>query len=123
MPVDYHRFRYLRLLSDKLLGIILGSAGTIWYFKGVFTPPEIRLNGMAVLDSASHQNPYLNNAIYLENPIPTGGRIYLQFQDNATMNATIGKMVTVNGHLRTVDIGDGQHVTELDVINVEYEEK
>ena len=112
-----------RFLGLFILGIIVGSVGTLCCCKAVNIPPKIRISGMAVLDSATHQNAYLHNAKYLENPTLTGGRIYLSFQDDATMNAAIGKMVALTGHLRTVDIGDGRRVTELTVVNVEYEEK
>ncbi len=85
--------------------------------------PEISFKGRAVLDTATYQNPYLNNAIYLDNPALTEDRIYLFFQDDITMNAIIGKKVTVSGFLKTVNIGDGLDVTELTVVNVEYQEK
>lgn len=109
------------ILGAFFLGVVLGSVGTFLYFKTrtVSSQPTIPLSGTVTLDTASYPNLYLNNAIYLDNPTVSDRRIYLDFQDDATMNEALGKTVTVVGTLQTVDIGDGEEVTEMDVLRIE----
>jgi len=90
-----------------------------WYFN-IFKPqPTIRFSGIAVLDTASYKNLYFNNSIYFQDSTIVVDKIYLRFQDDVAMNAVIDKKVVVSGRLKTVDIGDGESVTELQVLNVE----
>lgn len=93
--------------------------GMFGYLNIVRIQPEIRFYGTPVLDSASYENPYFNNAIYLENPTAVGGRIYLRFQDDGALNAAINQRVAISGRLKTVDVGEGEQVTELEVLRIE----
>ena len=74
---------------------------------------------MTAFDTATYENLYFTNAIYLQDPTTTKDTIYLRFRDDAAMNAVIDKRVIVSGQLHAVDIGDGEKVTELDVLRVE----
>ncbi len=89
------------------------------YFYFFTSPPQVRLQGTVILDTSSPENLYLTNAIYLENPTAFTDRIYLNFQDDATLNASLSKTLIVSGYLRTVNIGDGESITELKVSKVE----
>jgi hypothetical protein len=111
--------RKIQLFVPFLVGIIFGSVGLLWYLNAFGAQPTIRFQGVAKLDTASHNNSYFNNAIYLQSPTTLASMIYLRFQDNAAMNAAINKRVVVSGRLKMVDIGDEQRVTELDVFSVE----
>lgn len=108
-----------RLLGSFLLGTILGCITMVWYLT-IFKPqPTISLDGMTTFDTATYENLYFTNAIYLQDPTIVKDTIYLRFRDDAAMNAVIDKRVVVSGQLNTVDIGDGETVTELDVLRVE----
>jgi hypothetical protein len=111
--------RNARLLGSFLLGITLGCIAMFWYLT-IFKPqPTISLDGMTTFDTATYKNLYFTNAIYLQDPTTTKDTIYLRFRDDAAMNAVIDKRVVVSGQLHAVDIGDGEKVTELDVLRVE----
>jgi hypothetical protein len=111
--------RNAQLLGSFLVGIILGCMIMFWYLT-IFKPqPTISLGGMTTFDTATYENLYFTNAIYLQDPTIVKDTIYLRFRDDDAMNAVIDKRVVVSGKLNTVDIGDGEKVTELDVLRVE----
>ena len=111
--------RNTRLLSSLFPGIILGCIAMFWY-PTIFKPqPTIRLDGMTTFDTATYENLHFTNAIYLQDPTIVKDTIYLRFRNDAAMNAVIDKRVVVSGQLHAVDIGDGENVTELDVLRVE----
>jgi hypothetical protein len=103
-----------------VLGLILGAIGMFGYTLASKKPPKVRFQGLVRLDTASHNNAYLSNAIYLQNPTLGLDKIYLNFRDDAVMNAAINRRISATGHLQTVEIGDGQSVVALDVVTVEH---
>ena len=113
-------YRNARLILPLILGLLLGCASTSWYFQtNKAALPKIRLSGRVKLDTASHPNPYFMNALYLTEPIQIEDTLYLQFQSDAELNAAIGKMVMIEGHLRSVSVSDQEQVTEFVVSNLE----
>ena len=111
--------RNARLLSSLFPGVILGCVAMFWYLT-IFKPqPTISLNGMTTFDTATYENLYFINAIYLKDPTIVKDTIYLRFRDDAAMNAVIDKRVIVSSQLHAVDVDDGEKVTELDVLRVE----
>jgi hypothetical protein len=74
-----------------VLGLILGAIGMFGYTLASKKPPKVRFQGLVRLDTASHNNAYLSNAIYLQNPTLGLDKIYLNFRDDAVMNAAINR--------------------------------
>ncbi|MFN0021805.1 MAG: hypothetical protein ACKVP0_26460 [Pirellulaceae bacterium] len=107
------------IIMSFLIGALLGSLLTVLYFSSSNPEPQITLNGLAVLDTASHQDMYLNNAIHLDGPATINGPIYLRFADDKMMNGAIGKTVSVSGSLTAVKLDNGTYVTEMTVRNTQ----
>ena len=59
------------------------------------------------------------NALYLTEAIQIEDTLYLKFKSDTELNAAIGEMVMIEGHLRSVRVSDQQQVTELMVSNLE----
>jgi hypothetical protein len=108
----------VRLFIVFIFGVVLGCIGAISYI-GISEPaPVIGFIGKVQLDTASHEDIRLNNAMFIENPGAPDGRVYLRFTDDKIMNDTVGKQVQVSGQLKSVKMEKGHFITELTVINV-----
>ncbi len=109
-----NKSQFTRSFFIFLIGIGIGSLATFWFLPETL----IRLNGVIIVDSLSDRNLYLNGASYIDNP-KIADRVYLKFRDNSIKHPPYGQTATVIGRLKNVDIGEGQVVTELEVLKVE----
>lgn len=108
-----------RLLIAFALSILFGAVGARIYLRTQQNAPTISFTGIAQLDTASHQELQLNNAIFIENAGAPDGRVYLKFNDGRTLNDSIGKQVQVSGQLRSVKLESGNFISELLVEKVQ----
>jgi hypothetical protein len=109
----------VRLFIVFTFGVVLGCIAAISYMRISEPAPAIAFIGKVQLDTASHEDIRLNNAMFIENPGAPDGRVYLRFTDDRIMNDTIGKHVQVSGQLKSVKMENGHFITELTVINVD----
>jgi hypothetical protein len=109
----------VRLFIVFTFGVVLGCIAAISYMRISEPAPAIAFIGKVQLDTASHEDIRLNNAMFIENPGAPDGRVYLRFTDDKIMNDTVGKQVQVSGQLKSVKLEKGHFITELTVINVD----
>ena len=110
-----------RLFLVFLLGVLIGFAlanGFMTNRPSPPSPPVVSITGQEKLDTATHEDPHLNNAIFIRNQGVPHGRVYLRFNDDQVMNEVIGKNVTVMGHLTSARCDNGDSITELLVESV-----
>lgn len=110
----------VHLLIAITLGVVIGAVAMFAYIDSQRRDPVMSCSGRVQLDTASHEDLRLNNAIFIDNPGAPHGRIYLRFKEDKTMNDPIGKQVTVTGSLKSVKLDNGESITELDVEDIQY---
>ena len=112
---DYKSRRaYLSHLFTLALGVGIGVATWHWLFE----PDPVNISGVLQIDSASHEDLYLNNAIYISSPSAPDGRIYLQFRSNKQLNTAWdanGANVELTGEIKSHILDSGEPVTEIHV--------
>lgn len=110
----------LRNPAIFVLGALIGALAMSGVHRSQHLDPVMSSSGRVQLDTATHEDARLNNAVFIDNPDAPQGRMFLRFSDDKTMNAAIGKKVTVTGSLHAVKLGDGRTITELLVGELEY---
>ncbi|MGB4811357.1 MAG: hypothetical protein WBP13_02595 [Methylophilaceae bacterium] len=112
-----NRFNSLVFMTF-LVGLALGSVVSIFLVKKFNGSAMVSLAGVAMVDTATHEDSLLDGAIILNKPTFSKERIYLRFQDEATMNAAIGKSLLVTGALKNTTLDSGQKILELKVSKI-----
>lgn len=104
-----------------VLGALIGALATSGYTGFQQQDPVMSSSGRVQVDTASHEDVRLNNAVFIDNPDAPQGRMFLKFNDEKTMNEAIGKNVTVTGPLHSMQLNDGRTITELQVSEIKYQ--
>lgn len=110
----------LRLLTTLTVGILIGAFAMFAYVSSERHDPVMSCTGLVKLDTASHEDVRLNNAIFIDDMDAPRGRMYLRFHSDRTMNEAIGKYVTATGPLLSVKLDNGESFTELQVNDLQY---
>ena len=116
---DYKRRRaYRSHLFALAIGACIGVAA--WYW--IPGPKPVSIKGILERDTASHQDPYLNNAMYLVSPTSPHGRIYLRFRGNKELKQASGAIrdnVELTGVMKSRILDSGEPVNEIHVQKLE----
>lgn len=110
----------VRMPAIFALGALVGALAMSGFAQFRHEDPVMSASGRVQLDTASHGDPHLNNAIFINDPDAPQGRMYLKFSNDGMMNEAIGKNVTATGSLQSVKLDDGASITELHVSNLKY---
>jgi hypothetical protein len=109
-----------RIPAIFALGTLIGALAMSGYSRLQHRDPVLSSTGRVQVDTISHADPRLDNAVFIDNPDAPLGRMFLKFRDDETMNEAIGKNVTVTGSLHAVQLDDGQTMTELHVGEIKH---
>lgn len=103
------------------LGALIGALAMAGFTRSLHRDPIMSSSGRVQLETATHEDARLNNAVFIDNPDAPLGRMFLRFGDDKAMNEAIGKNVTVSGSLHAIQLGDGRTITELQVGELKYQ--
>ena len=112
------RRTYRSYLLALALGACIGAAAWHW----ALGPASVGITGVLQSDSASYQDSYLTNSIFISSPTAPNGRVYLRFGNNKTLNQAydaLGANAKLNGVMRPHKLDSGAIVTELRVRELE----
>lgn len=98
----------------------MGAIAIFGYINSQRHDPVMSCTGRVQLDTASHEDLRLNNAIYIDDLDAPHGRMYLRFKNDGKMNDAIGKHVRATGPLKSVQLDSGESITELWVNDIQY---
>lgn len=110
----------IRLLMTFIVGVLIGAIAMFGYVGSQRRDPVMNCTGRVQLDTASHEDLRLNNAIFIDDLDAPRGRMYLRFKTDKSMNDAIGKYVTATGPLKSVQLDNGEFMTELWVDDIQY---
>jgi hypothetical protein len=109
----------LRLLTTFTVGFLIGAFAMFAYVSSKRHDPVMSCTGLVKLDTASHEDLRLNNAIFIDEVDAPRGRMYLRFNSDRTMNEAIGKYVIATGSLSFMKLDNGDSITELRVNDIQ----
>ncbi len=107
-------------LTTFAAGILAGAIAMFGYVHFQRHDPVMSCTGRVQLDTASHEDLRLNNAVFIDDLDAPRGQMYLRFRNDRAMNEAIGKHVTATGPLKSVQLENGESITELQVSNIQY---
>ena len=112
---DYKgRRAYRSHLFALAIGVCIGVAACYW----IPGPKPVSIKGILELDTATHQDLYLNNAMYIVSPTAPNGRIYLKFRANKELKHASGAIrdnVELTGVMKSHILDSGEPVNEIQV--------
>ena len=99
------------------LGAVLGALATFGFYQATEEPVYLHIAGAIEVDTATHREGYLDNAIYFPGTVVLQEPVYLN-SENIDLYPFAGKSVSVAGPVETWLVKDGYSILEMDVQDI-----
>ncbi len=108
-----------KIIISSIVSLFLGVFLTSFYMNSIKSKNIVKISGKIIFDSNFYKKYYFMNRKYINYPVVIHDKIYLKINNKEDLlKKKTGDGVLVTGHLYTVHLGDGQKVTEIDVIDI-----